>query len=73
MATTKPETISRNIRAEMARAGVTQTQLAAALSLSQSAVSRRLAGEADWTVAEVYAVADALGCTPSDLLPGVAA
>lgn len=73
MPLTKPETISRNIRAEMARAGVTQAQLAVAIALSQSAISRRLSGEADWTVIELYAVAEALGCDPHALLSGVAA
>lgn len=49
------------IRAEMARAGVTQTDLAAALGITQPAVSSRLKGRIDWRLRELHTVADALG------------
>jgi len=62
------KTPSANIRAEMARAGVTQTQLAVALGLPQAAISRRLCDETPWRVSEVQSVAEALGVPLSALL-----
>lgn len=48
------------IRAEMARAGVTQTDLAVALGITQPAVSSRLKGRIDWRLRELNTVADFL-------------
>jgi transcriptional regulator with XRE-family HTH domain len=62
------KTPSANIRAEMARAGVTQTQLAVALGLPQAAISRRLCDETPWRVGEIQAVAKTLGVPLSALL-----
>jgi transcriptional regulator with XRE-family HTH domain len=45
----------------MARKQITQTQLADALGLAQSAVSRRINGHTDFTADEVGRVADLLG------------
>jgi transcriptional regulator with XRE-family HTH domain len=50
-----------NIRAEMARNGLTQRDLAALLGLSQPTVSARLRGRTDFTVSEVRAIARWLG------------
>jgi transcriptional regulator with XRE-family HTH domain len=52
------------IRAEMARRGVRQRDLAAALGISQQAMSNRLCGITPLTAAEIQAIADALGCQP---------
>lgn len=60
--------LNRNIRAEMARSGIRQEALARHLGLSQSALSRRLNGTADWSIGEVVEVAAHLGCTTSYLL-----
>lgn len=65
--------LNSNIRAEMARRGVTQSQLAADAGFSQPALSRRLTGEAEWSVAEIYQLADALQVPLSALLPEAAA
>lgn len=52
----------------MARRRVTQADLAAALKMSQPAVSRRLNGAVDFTVSELAIVADLLELDASDLL-----
>lgn len=49
-----------NVRAEMARAGMTQARLGKHLKLPQSAVSKRLRGEVAFDVDELAAVAAAL-------------
>jgi transcriptional regulator with XRE-family HTH domain len=65
--------LNGNIRAEMARSGITQGILASRLDMSQSAISRRLIGDADWTVDELVRAAEVLGCPLRALLPEVAA
>lgn len=50
-----------NVRAEMARLGRTQRELAVVLGVSQPTVSARLAGRRDFTVAELRTVAKWLG------------
>lgn len=62
-----------NIRAEMARRSVRQIALAKHLGLSQTAVSRRLNGETEFSVAELVAVAGLLGVPAASLLGDVAA
>ena len=63
------KTLSDNIRAEMARTGVTQAQLAGALGLPQAAISRRLCDETPWRVSELQAVATHLKVPLTALLP----
>lgn len=63
-----------NIKAEMARRGVKQAALAAALGLSQPQVSARLRGVVPFNVNELLAVAAFLDVPVATLLPaGVAA
>lgn len=57
-----------NVRAEMARAGISQTSLATSLGISQAAVSKRLRGEVAFNVDELAAVAEVLGVALSALL-----
>jgi transcriptional regulator with XRE-family HTH domain len=63
------KTPTANIKAEMARAGVKQAQLAAALNLPQAAISRRLHDLTPWRVNEVQAIAAFLGVPIAVLLP----
>ena len=65
--------LNSTIRAEMARRGVTQAELAAALDLTQPGVSARLRGRTDWRFRELATVAEALGVSVADLLAEVAA
>jgi|SRR5580700_4891739 transcriptional regulator with XRE-family HTH domain len=55
------------IKAEMARQDVTQTELARRLGTSQSSVNRRLRGNAQITAADIEHIADALGTTVHSL------
>jgi predicted transcriptional regulator len=59
--------VAGNIRAEMARRGVTQSQLAKVLGLPQSAVSYRHRGRTPWTLNEIEVVARHLRTTTSVL------
>lgn len=49
------------IKAELARRGATQAELAAALGITQSGISRRLTGTQPFRTDELEAVADFLG------------
>jgi DNA-binding XRE family transcriptional regulator len=53
--------VAGEVRAEMARQGVTQAQLAAAINLSQSTLSRRLNGDRSFTLTDLLAIATFLG------------
>lgn len=64
------EFISENVRAEMARRRVTQTQLAANLNLSRAGLSARLSGKTLWGINELIPVADALGVSVATLIFG---
>jgi transcriptional regulator with XRE-family HTH domain len=61
--------IAGNIRAEMARAGVSQTDIARAIGLPQAAVSRRVRGITPWLAGEVVIVASQLGVSTTSLVP----
>lgn len=62
--------VAAEVRAQMARIRMTQTQLAASLGLPQSAVSNRLRGKVAFSVDELQAVAETLGVHPAVLLGG---
>lgn len=57
-----------NIRAELARANKTQSDLAAKLGISQAQVSKRLQGRIPWRLDELVATSDLLGVPLSTLL-----
>lgn len=57
-----------SIRAEMARRGVTQAQLATHLGISQSRVSARIRGKCDWSVTELTKTAELLNVPVLSLL-----
>lgn len=50
-----------NVKAEIARCGVSQSGVAAALGLSQPQVSRRLSGRVDFSSSEIIRLSDLLG------------
>lgn len=60
-------TVNRNIRAELARAGRRQADLATELKLGEPALSRRLAGKVPWTLDELADTAKFLGVQYVDL------
>lgn len=53
----------------MGRRQVTQKTLAEAVGVSQPQMSARVHGRLAWSIDDLYAVADALGCDVTDLLP----
>lgn len=65
---TRAESVAGNVRAEMARLRVSQSEMGAALGLTQQAVSRRLKGEVPFNVNELGVVADVLAVEVADLL-----
>ena len=60
MFTNSDEDIAANARSLVARKQLRQGQIAAALNLTQSQVSRRLAGQVRFTPAELQALAQLL-------------
>ena len=67
------DTIAANVRAEVARAQVTQTDLGEALGLTQTQVSRRLAGHVEFGATELAVLADYLGVAVSTFYAGTRA
>lgn len=66
--TTPSALVGANVRAEMARAGVTQAQLGEAVGVTQSAISARLRGATPFDINELHAVAAFLDVAVTDLL-----
>lgn len=60
--------VARNVRAEIARNGYSQTSFAAKLGRTQTSFSRRMTGEVPFTVDELNEIAQALGVTMSALI-----
>lgn len=73
MTTNPSAVIGANVRAEMARRGISQTALAMRLQKSQTAVSKRLRGETPFDVNELATVAAALNVPMGALTAGVEA
>ncbi|MDO5535225.1 MAG: helix-turn-helix transcriptional regulator [Propionibacteriaceae bacterium] len=63
MSTTPSVRVGANVRAEMARKGMTQTQLAGQIGITQAQISKRLSGQIAFDVNELVAVAAALDVT----------
>ena len=66
---TTAQQVAGNVRAEAARRGVSGSQIARAVGLSQSAMSRRLVGTHPFSVTELASVAAYLDVPLSALLP----
>ncbi|AYN58663.1 helix-turn-helix DNA-binding protein [Arthrobacter phage Ryan] len=63
------ERVAANVRAEAARAKLSQKHIAVALGLSQSSANRRWLGVTPINVDELYALADSFGVPVTTLLP----
>lgn len=66
---TTAERIASSVRAELARAGLTGTDLARHMEWHQSSASRRLSGAVEFTGSELVRVAAYLGVSVSRLIP----
>src|SRR5690625_2766307 len=62
-------TVALNVRAEIARAGVKHSDLAAFLNWKPNYLSRRLTGTTPFTIDELYQVANALNIDVMLLMP----
>jgi hypothetical protein len=63
------QVVARNIRVEAARRHVSLTTVATAIDLGQPALSRRMGGTVEWSLAEVLAVARYFGVPLSTIAP----
>lgn len=70
---THSQRVARNVRAEMVRAGRTQSQIAGRLGISQQSLSRRLSGLTSFTIDELAVIATTLEVRLTDLVGEVAA
>lgn len=61
-------TVNRNIKAELARSGFRQSDLAQHLNIGAPALSRRLGGSVPWTVDELTLAATFLKVPMADLI-----
>ena len=65
----KPSTlVAEEVRAHMGRRRISQAALAEKLQISTSSMSRRLQGDSEFTVSELYAMARIFGISPVKLL-----
>ena len=62
--------LSANIRAELARRGKSQGDLAQLLGITRQGVSQRLLGRVDWRISELQTIAEMLGTTVGQLVDG---
>lgn len=62
------ERVAANVRAELARKGITQTELAAQLNKTQPFVSRRLSGRVALDVADLASIATVLNISMAALV-----
>lgn len=63
-------TVGTMIFAARKRAGMTQEQLCAAVMLSRAQIANIEGGRSDVPASKLIQFAQALGCSPKDLLPG---
>lgn len=71
MPATPSATTGANVRAEMARQGVTQMALARKIGLSQAAISARIKGRTPFDINELSQIAEVLDVPLDALLAGV--
>lgn len=66
------ERVAANVRAELARKGITQTDLAAKLDKSQPFISRRLSGRVAFDVSDLADIAEVLNIPMAVLVESAA-
>lgn len=71
--TGRSATIAANVRAEIARRGITQKQISEVLHLSQTGISRRLKGRVEFSGSELSALAAMLEVPVASFFTGRAA
>jgi transcriptional regulator with XRE-family HTH domain len=61
--------IAANVRAETARRGWTQRDLAVKTGMTESKTSRLLHGKADWWLADLHRISKAFECQITEFFP----
>lgn len=61
--------VAENVRIALHRKRISQAKAAAAVGISQSSMSRRIVGDLDFSISELYAVARLLEMPVPALLP----
>lgn len=64
--------VSERVGAQMARSGITYRALAAATGIPRTTLHRRFM-HGEFSVGELHAIAEALGCSIHDFIPGAKA
>lgn len=72
MSTETQDSVADLVRAELARRRLKQTDLAAHLCLTRSAISRRLTGEMEFSITELRTTAAFFGVPLATFLPELA-
>ena len=67
--TSTAQQVGERVRARLRARGLTQTDLAGALDLTQSVISDRVRGVVAFDVDELAKTAEFLGCSVGELLP----
>lgn len=65
--------VAANVRAEMARLGIRQSEVAQALGIGQPSVSAKRQGHTPFTLNELAVIAPMLGMTVGELIDGAVA
>lgn len=60
--------VAENVRAESARRGVKQADLARIVGITSASLNRKWHGKTPWTLQEIDTVAESFGITPWDLV-----
>ena len=68
---TVDEQVGERVHQAMWRQRLQQSEVAPALGITQSTLSRKIRGQRTWSVEDLLRVAGALNVDPSDLLPDV--
>lgn len=68
MNNTQTPRITGNLRAEMARRGITQQQVADVLGLSQASVSRKLLGKSRISIDQLYEITEHFGIDMASII-----
>lgn len=65
------EAVAEEVRVMMARKRLSQSALAERAGMSTSTLARRLSGESDFTLGELFRLAQAFGVSTNKLIPAV--
>lgn len=65
---TPTELVAANIRAELGRRSMSQLALSARTGIQRSTLQRKVTGQTQITIADLFVIADALNIAPASLI-----